>query len=438
MQTEGTKVTNSRDVPTSPTERLKEFLRLEASGGLLLMGAAVLAMLVANSPLAALYSNALALELEVRVGSLGLTKPLILWINDGLMAVFFLLVGLELKREIVEGHLSSLRRASLPAFAAIGGMAAPALVYVAFNTGDPVAIRGWAIPAATDIAFALGILSLLGDRVPRSLKAFLLSVAIFDDLGAILIIALFYTADLSLAALSVGAVALLGLVILNRVGVTNLIGYFLLGAVLWVAVLRSGVHATLAGVALAMFVPLRVRGATGESAHSPLRELEHSLHPWVAFAILPLFAFANAGVPLAGLSVADLLQPVPLGVVLGLLVGKLVGVGGMSAVAVVLGVASLPERVRWPAVLGTGLLCGVGFTMSLFIASLAFQHSGTASSGVERLGILVGSLLSGLLGYALLRVVLPASHSTTAVQAGAESEGPPAERPGHAAESQGR
>lgn len=425
MHTEGTKGTGGRGIPTSPTGRLKEFLRLEASGGLLLMVAAVLAMVVANSPLAALYSGTLALELEIRVGTFDITKPLILWINDGLMAVFFLLVGLELKREIVEGHLSSLQRASLPAFAAVGGMAAPALVYVAFNSGDPVAMKGWAIPAATDIAFALGIVSLLGDRVPRALKALLLSIAIFDDLGAIMIIALFYTADLSVVALGVGALALLGLATLNRAGVTNLIGYFLIGVVLWVAVLRSGVHATLAGVALAMFVPLRERGSTAELMHSPLRELEHSLHPWVAFGILPLFAFANAGIPLAGLSVADLFQPVPLGVALGLLVGKVVGVGGMSALAVVLGAASLPERVGWPAILGTGLLCGVGFTMSLFIASLAFEQGGTVYPGIERIGILVGSLVSGLLGYAVLRIVLPDGHATANVGLEEAERSPP-------------
>ncbi|HSH75857.1 MAG TPA: Na+/H+ antiporter NhaA, partial [Longimicrobiales bacterium] len=268
---------------------LQEFLRLEASGGFLLMAAAALAMLVANSPIASLYTDTLALTFEIRLGSAGIAKPLLLWVNDGLMAIFFLLVGLELKREVLEGHLSSLRSASLPAFAALGGMAFPALAYAYLNWGDPVAMRGWAIASATDIAFALGILSLLGDRVPGALKAFVLSVAIFDDLGAIVIIAAFYTAELSLTALVSAAASLLGLAILNRLGVVRLTGYFLIGAVLWVQVLQSGVHATLAGVALAVFIPIR---SPGGRAGSPRRRLEHELHPWVAFGILPAFAVA--------------------------------------------------------------------------------------------------------------------------------------------------
>jgi NhaA family Na+:H+ antiporter len=387
---------------------LKEFLRLEAAGGLLLMAAAVLAMVVANSPLAASYATLLDLPLVIKIGTFGLGKPLLLWINDGLMAVFFFLVGMELKREVVEGHLSSLRRASLPAFAAVGGMLTPAAIYAAFNWGDQVALKGWAITSATDIAFALGVLSLVGDRVPTVLKAFLLSVAIFDDLGAIVVIALFYTAELSLLALVVAAVLLLGLACLNRSGVTRPAAYFLLGVPLWVAVLKSGVHATLAGVVLAMFIPMRVpEKSLAWTAHkSPLHHLEHALHPWVAFGVLPIFAFANAGVSILELSITDLLHPVPLGIATGLFLGKQVGIMAMSWLAVRMGIASLPEEVRWPHIYGTALLCGIGFTMSLFIASLAVEQGGAAYLGLERLGVLTASLLAGLAGYVVLRIVL--------------------------------
>ncbi len=290
---------------------LQEFLRLEAVGGLLLMGASALALVVANSPLAAYYAALLDVPLEVRIGTFGIAKPLLLWINDGLMAVFFFLVGLELKREIFEGHLSSVRRASLPAFGAIGGMLTPAALYAAFNWGDSAAMKGWAIPAATDIAFALGVLSLLGKRVPTALKAFLLSVAIFDDLGAIVVIALFYTAELSVPALVVAAVLVAGLAWLNRSGVTRPAAYLLIGVSLWVAVLKSGVHATLAGVVVAQFIPLRApeTSPTVTGPESPLHRLEHALHPWVAFGVLPVFAFANAGVPILGLSLTDLFRP---------------------------------------------------------------------------------------------------------------------------------
>jgi len=396
------------DAVLSSSGWLERFLGLEAAGGLLLMAAAVLAMVVANSPLESFYVGSLALPLEIRIGTFEIAKPLLLWINDGLMAIFFLLVGLELKREVLHGHLSSARSATLPAFAAAGGMIGPALIYSFFNWGDPVAMRGWAIPSATDIAFALGILSLLGRGVPTGLKAFLLGIAIFDDLAAIVIIALFYTAELSLVALAGAGVALAGLALLNRFGVVRLTGYALLGLLLWVAVLKSGVHATLAGVALAVFIPFRspaedpVEGEAG----SPLLWLEHTLHPWVAFGILPVFAFANAGVPVLGLSVAEAFRPVPLGIAVGLVAGNLVGVTGMSGLAVATGLASLPEGVRWPHVLGTSLLCGVGFTMSLFIASLAFEQGGTAYPGVERLGILAGSLTAGLAGYLVLRGVM--------------------------------
>ena len=395
----------------SPADRFRDFLHLESSGGLVLMAVSVLAMVIANSPGAEMYNRLLDLPFEIRLGNAGLAKPLILWINDGLMAVFFLLVGLELKREVIEGHLSSLRSAALPAFAAVGGMAAPALIYVALNSGDASAMQGWAIPAATDIAFALGILSLLGDRVPPSLKAFLLSVAIFDDLGAIVIIALFYTAELSTTALGVAVVCLGGLVVLNRRGVTKLPGYFILGAILWVAVLKSGVHATLAGVALAAFIPMR---PAASETDCPLRSLEHQLHPWVAFLVLPVFALANAAVPLTGLSPSDILRPLPMGIAMGLLLGKLVGVVGVSGLAVMARVASLPEGVRWPHIVGAALLCGVGFTMSLFISALAFEQGGTADPDLARLGVLIGSLAAGLAGYAVLRVVLPPSGSAEA------------------------
>jgi NhaA family Na+:H+ antiporter len=372
------------------------------------MIAAVLALLVANSPLARGYAGLLDITLEVRLGAFGIAKPLLLWINDGLMAVFFFLIGTELKREVKEGHLSSLRRASLPAFAAVGGMLAPAAIYVAFNRGDAVAMRGWAIPTATDIAFALGVLALLGTRVPVALKAFLLSVAIFDDLGAIVIIALFYTAELSALSLVVAAVLILGLACLNRLGVTRPAGYILLGLPLWVAVLKSGVHATLAGVVLAMFIPL---GRTDPAStpgvpEVPLRQLEDALHPWVVFGVLPVFAFANAGVPIGTFSITDLLHPIPLGIATGLFLGKLIGIMSLCWFAVRLRFAVLPEGVAWRHLLGIALLCGIGFTMSLFIASLAFEHGGPYQLGLERLGILIGTVASGLAGYAVLRVSL--------------------------------
>ncbi len=384
---------------------LREFLRLESSGGILLMIGAVLAMITANSPLAPYYTAWLELPFTIKLGDFGLSKALILWINDGLMAVFFFLVGMELKREVVEGHLSSLRRAALPGFAAVGGMLAPAAIYAGFNLSDPTAMRGWAIPSATDIAFALGVLSLLGNRVPPAIKAFLLSVAIFDDLGAIIVIAIFYTAKLSTVALIVSAILIAGLAVIHRAGVTRPTAYFLLGFPLWVAVLKSGVHATLAGVVLAMFIPLRPKTLPdGTPGRSMLHHLEHALHPWVAYGILPLFAFANAGIPLAGLSFGDLLHPVPLGIVLGLVVGKPVGILLFCGAAMVLRAASLPEGVRWSHLAGVSVLCGIGFTMSLFIASLAFEGGGF--QGLERLGILCGSLVAGAAGYLVLKVAL--------------------------------
>ena len=380
---------------------LQEFLRLEAAGGLLLMAAAVVAMAVANSPLAGAYGRLLDMPVETRIGPLKIAKPLLLWINDGLMAIFFFLVGLELKREVLEGHLSSIRRATLPALAALGGMLAPALVYVAFNRGDAMAMNGWAIPAATDIAFALGVLSLLGERVPAALKAFLLSVAVFDDLGAIVVIALFYTSGLSLPALGVAALFLVALGVLSWFRVTKPAAYVVLGIPLWVAVLKSGVHATLAGVVLAFFIPLR--GTSHE--HSPLRHLEHRLHPWVAFGVLPIFAFANAGVSLRQLSLADMAHPVPLGIALGLFAGKQIGIMGISWLSVRLGLAALPEGTGWRSLYGASLLCGIGFTMSLFVASLAFEQGSGGYGGLERLGILSGTFVSAIAGYGVLRRV---------------------------------
>jgi NhaA family Na+:H+ antiporter len=385
---------------------LQEFLRLESAGGLLLMAAAILALTIANSPVAESYTALLDLPLEVRLGTLELAKPLSLWINDGLMAVFFFLVGMELKREVLEGHLSSWREASLPAFAAVGGMLAPASFYAALNWGNAAAMKGWAIPTATDIAFALGVLSLLGKRVPTALKAFLLSVAIFDDLGAIIVIALFYTANLSLASLAVAGGLILVLVLLNRLGVTRIAAYVLVGIPLWVAVLKSGVHATLAGVVLALFIPLRVSGDArdADAPESPLRHLEHILHPWVAFGVLPVFAFANAGVPMTGLSIADVANPVPLGIVTGLFVGKQVGILALCWLATRLRLASLPGGVSWRQLYGAALLCGIGFTMSLFIASLATEQGGDPTEfGLQRLGILIGTFLSGTVGYLVLR-----------------------------------
>ena len=383
---------------------LREFVALESAGGILLALAAAAALVLANSPLAFLYDAFLDTPVEVRVGAMGIAKPLLLWINDGLMAIFFFLVALELKREALEGELSDLRQVVLPAVAAVGGMAAPAMIYAAINAGNPVALAGWAIPTATDIAFALGVLSLLGNRVPGGLKVFLLTLAILDDLGAIVIIATFYAGNLAPVSLLIAAAALLALCVLNRSGVVRLTPYFLVGLVLWVSVLKSGVHATLAGVALGLSIPLRAGGA---EAHSPLRRLEHDLHAPVAFAILPLFAFANAGVSLAGVGLDAFLEPVPLGIAAGLLAGKTCGVFVASWVVVRCGFARLPEGAGWGAMLGVSVLCGIGFTMSLFIAGLAFEGTGGEYVVQTRLGVLLGSLASAVVGLSILRAVLP-------------------------------
>jgi Na+:H+ antiporter, NhaA family len=376
---------------------IDDFLARETSGGFLLMAAAMLALVAVNSPLEPYYSGFLRTPVELRFGAFAIAKPLLLWINDGLMAVFFFLVGLEVKREIVQGELSSLDKAGLPLAAAIGGMAVPALVFVVVNQAQPANLAGWAIPAATDIAFALGVLALLGKRVPAALKILLLAVAIIDDIGAIAIIAVFYTAEVSALALALSVLGIVVLFALNRSGVTRIAPYVLVGIFLWACVLKSGVHATLAGVITALAVPLRnPRGA------SPLEQLEHNLHPWIAFAVLPLFAFANAGVSFAGLRFADLLAPLPSGIALGLVVGKQVGVFGAMLLAIRFGLARLPAGVSWVQLWGLACLTGIGFTMSLFIGSLAFDSDATMDQ--VKIGVLAGSLLAGLLGYLVLRL----------------------------------
>ena len=381
----------------------RDFLRLESASGIILVVAAALAMIIANSPLAGIYGLLVELPVEIRVGNFEIAKPLLLWINDGLMALFFLLVGLELKRELVEGQLSDLRQASLPAFAATGGMLFPALIYAWINRADDAALQGWAIPAATDIAFALAILTLLGKRVPLTLRLFLVSIAIFDDVAAIVIIALFFAHDLSFTALAVATLCLPVLFTLNRRGTMEKVPYLLVGAVMWAAVLKSGVHATLAGIILAFFIPIR----DSEKEASPLHELEHDLHTAVAFAILPMFAFVNAGISMNGVSWESFLHPVPLGIALGLFFGKQFGVLVCCWLAVRSGLSSLPSGLNWLHIYGVALLCGVGFTMSLFIASLAFESSGVNLLFDERLGIIAGSLLSAAAGYLVLNKSLP-------------------------------
>ncbi|MEW5728569.1 MAG: Na+/H+ antiporter NhaA [Pseudomonadota bacterium] len=378
---------------------MRQFLELESAGGIILVAMMLVALALVNSPLGAAYHHVLDTHAIVGIGGFAIDKPLHHWINDGLMAVFFLLVALEIKREMMEGELSSPGQVALPAVAAVGGMAVPAAVFVAFNAGDPATIRGWAIPSATDIAFSLGVLSVLGRAVPVSLRVFLAALAIIDDLGAIVIIALFYAGDLSLLFLGLAAAATGLLWALNRGGVTSLLPYGLVGLLLWGFLLKSGVHATIGGVALGLFVPLRV---PGDGARSPLRRLEHALHPWVAFAILPVFALANSGVPLRGLGPWVLADPLFLGITLGLFVGKQVGVFGLSWLLIRLGWARLPEGADWVQFYGVAILTGIGFTMSLFIGGLAF---GTGGDMVEtRFAVLVGSVLSALAGYAVLKI----------------------------------
>lgn len=376
------------------TSVLREFLDSGAAGGVLLMAAAVLALFVANSPLAERYFQLLHSPLA------GL--DVLHWINDGLMALFFLFVGLEIKREFLDGQLSTWANRALPGIAAAGGVVVPGLIYAAVNAGQPDTLRGWAVPTATDIAFALGVLSLLGSRVPTSLKVFLATLAIVDDLVAVLVIAVFYTAELNLAALAGAGVATLLLIGLNRLKIARLAPYLVLGAALWWLVLLSGIHATVAGVVLALTIPLRRSKAAPDDMNSPLHRLEHGLSPWVAFLIVPVFGFANAGVSFAGMSGGVLLEPVTLGVALGLFVGKQVGVFGAAALAIKLRLANLPVAASWPQLYGVALLCGIGFTMSLFIGLLAFPNP--ALQDEVKVGVLAGSVISALCGATLLSV----------------------------------
>jgi NhaA family Na+:H+ antiporter len=381
------------------------FLRLESAGGILLFLAAALAMVLANSFLEPYYQLLLITPVEIRVGPLEIAKPMLLWINDGLMAVFFFLIGLELKRELIEGELSDKKNIILPGIGAIGGMAVPALIYLYFNINDPIAVKGWAIPAATDIAFALGVLTLLGSRVPTSIKIFLTSLAIFDDIGAILIIAFFYTSKISTVSLLVVALCIPILFYLNKRNIISKSPYLLIGIIMWVAMLKSGVHATLAGVVLAMFIPIR---SNKNPDYSPLKSMEHDLHTVVAFFVLPIFAFANAGINIQGISLDQVMHGVPLGIALGLFIGKQVGIFGLCWLAIKLNITRLPQGMSWLSLYGTSALCGIGFTMSLFVGSLAFEETGINLLFDERLGIIIGSLASGILGYVLLRISLRA------------------------------
>jgi len=395
--------------PTDPprfSAAVVAFIRLESSAGVLLLLATALAMVAANTPLAAAYRWLLETPLAVTLGGVGVDKPLLLWINDGLMAVFFFLIGLEVKREMLEGELSSADRIALPAVGALGGILAPACIYAVLNWRNPGAMDGWAIPVATDIAFALALLAAFGARVPVALKAFLLALAIFDDMVAIAIIAVFYAGDLSLGMLAVGAVALLAAATLNRRRVTATAPYVLVGLVLWVAMLKSGVHATLAGVLIAFCIPMRAADGS-----SPLRDLETDLHAPVAFAVLPLFAFANAGISFASVGLADFANPVTLGIALGLFLGNPVGILGLVFVASRLSLVSLPAGITWPRLAGAAFACGIGFTMSLFIAGLAFEHADGSFWAADKLGILLGSAASALVGAAILAVALPTTGS---------------------------
>lgn len=393
-----------------PFKTFREFIQLESSGGVVLFIAAIVALIIDNTAWRHYYEALFNLHFTVQIGAAKLSKPLQLWINDGLMTIFFLLVGLEIKREMLEGELSSLSKAALPAIAAIGGMLVPGLIYFLLNRGDALALRGWAIPTATDIAFSLGILALLRSRLPVTLKIFLTALAIFDDIGAIIIIAAFYTMHIAVVMLLIAGGCILVLIILNRLRVMMIAPYVLVGIVLWLCVLNSGVHATLAGIILAFAIPLRDKRYPDVS---PLRNLEHKLHPWVAFGVLPIFAFANAGVSFAGISIAELFSPITIGIAAGLFIGKQLGIFGASWLGIKLGIAKKPHRANWFGIYGVGLVAGVGFTMSLFIGTLAFSSQGEDYAAMVRLGVIVGSFLSGLLGYLILRFTQPKhiSHS---------------------------
>ncbi len=375
------------------------FIQMESFAGLLLILMSILALVIANSRWYDNYQHILELPLSVGYAQFHLSKPLLLWVNDGLMAVFFLLIGLELKREILEGQLSSVSQVVLPGLAALGGVLFPALIYYAFNYHSQMGLAGWAIPVATDIAFALGVLTLLGKRVPSSLKLFLLALAIFDDLAAILVIALFYTKSLSLWALGMAGITTAILFILNRLQVTKLAIYIILGFALWFFVLKSGVHATIAGVLLAAFIPLNV---TKSSQKSPLKYLENKLHTWVTFFILPVFAFANSGINFSGITMPQLINPVSLGVALGLFFGKQIGVFLFSFITIKLKLAKMPFGANWQQLYGVSIICGIGFTMSLFICSLAFEHAPIVYNTEGRIGVMLGTLMSALIGYAVL------------------------------------
>ncbi|WP_294952953.1 Na+/H+ antiporter NhaA [Sulfurovum sp.] len=381
---------------------IQKFMKQESSAGILLIAVTVLALFLQNSFLSGFYTSFLHTPVEIRFGDLHIAKPLLLWVNDGLMAVFFFLIGLEVKSEVMEGHLSSVQQITLPGIAAVGGMAVPALIFILFNRGESFAMNGWAIPTATDIAFALGILSLLGNRVPVSLKIFLMALAIIDDLGAIVIIALFYTSELSLLSISIAALSLAVLFVMNRLNVAIKSAYIIVGIILWVSVLKSGVHATLAGVALAFMIPLSSTDIRGKH-FSMAKEMEHDLHNWVAFMILPLFAFVNAGVDLQGISLADMAEPVPLGIMLGLFIGKQAGVFLFSWAAIKAGIASLPKESSWAMLYGVSVLTGIGFTMSLFIDSLAYDDT-QIYHYADKLAILLGSFFSAAAGYLILRL----------------------------------
>jgi len=381
-----------------------DFIKQESAGGVILLIVAVIALILENTPIAPYYNHFLNAKLTLTFDGIGLSKPLILWINDGLMVVFFLLVGLEIKREAYEGELNSLRKSTLPIVGAIGGMVVPALVYIYFNYGNPIAMKGWAIPSATDIAFALGILMLLRSRVPISLKVFLTALAIMDDIGAILIIAIFYTADLSWISLGGAFICLLILVLFNRLDITSFIPYALVGLAMWAFVLESGIHTTLTGVAIALAYPLKNKK---DPNHSPAHDLEKTLLPWVSFMVLPLFAFANAGVPFSNMTLATLLEPIPLGIIAGLFIGKQIGIMGSCWLAIKSKLTKMPEGASWMGLYGVSVICGIGFTMSLFIGSLAFGTQGADYTALVRLGVLTGSFLSGIFGAIIILMFCP-------------------------------
>jgi NhaA family Na+:H+ antiporter len=386
-----------------------DFIRHESAGAAFLLAATLAAMVLANSPASQLYESLIHTPASVRIGQFGLDKTLLHWINDGLMAIFFLLVGLEIKREFLVGELSSPAQAAMPFIAAIGGMVVPGLIYFGINADNAYALRGWAIPTATDIAFAVGVMSLLGPRIPPALKVFLLALAIIDDLGAIIIIALFYTSQLSVGALALAGLGIAALIALNRRGEMSIAPYILVGIFIWLCVLKSGVHATLAGVVTALAIPLTADRTRVSAVEPPAERLQHGLHPWVTFAILPLFAFANAGVSLAGMTPEKLTGAIPLGIALGLVIGKPIGVMAAAALAIGLGVGRMPDKTTWLQILGAGLLAGIGFTMSLFIGNLAFP--GPEHAADIRIGVLAGSIVAAVAGYIVLASAASATHT---------------------------